>query len=100
MRSVIFSAVVYCAAVFAQSSTVDQYVATLNKAGLLANIGPPGSKYSVAAVEYCAAIFAQTSTVEQYVATESPLAKAGLLANIGPSGFKSSGAAVRMLRTT
>ena len=53
MRSVIFSAIGYCAAVFAQSSTVEQYVATespLAKVGLLANIGPSGSKSSGAAV--------------------------------------------------
>ncbi|KAF8798899.1 glycoside hydrolase family 15 protein [Phlegmacium glaucopus] len=52
MRSVIFSAAAFCAAVFAQSSTVDQYLATespIAKAGLLANIGPSGSKSSGAA---------------------------------------------------
>jgi glucoamylase len=54
MRSIIFSVVGFCAAVFAQPlSGVDQYVATesiIAKAGVLANIGPSGSKSSGAAV--------------------------------------------------
>lgn len=53
MRSIIsLTVVAFCSAVFAQSSVVDQYVATespLAKAGLLANIGPSGSKSSGAA---------------------------------------------------
>lgn len=52
MRSIIVSALAFCAAVFAQSA-VDQYVATespIAKAGILANIGPLGSKSSGAAV--------------------------------------------------
>lgn len=52
MRPFIFSALAFCAAVFAQS-IVDQYVATespIAKAGILANIGPSGSKASGAAV--------------------------------------------------
>lgn len=55
MRSIIFSALAFCAAVFAQS-VVDQYVATelpIAKAGILANIGPSGSKASGAAVCHC-----------------------------------------------
>ncbi|KAF8964433.1 glycoside hydrolase family 15 protein [Flammula alnicola] len=49
MRVVLLSALCYCATVFAQSSVVDSYVATespIAKAGLLANIGPSGSKSS------------------------------------------------------
>ena len=55
MRSVILSAVGFCATVLAQSSIVDQYVATelpIAQAGLLANIGPSGSQSSGAAVCY------------------------------------------------
>ncbi|KAF9533066.1 glucoamylase [Crepidotus variabilis] len=47
MRVVLLSALCYCAAVFAQSSVVDSYVAKespIAKAGLLANIGPSGAK--------------------------------------------------------
>ena len=69
MRSIIFPALGFCAAVFARSSTFDQYFTAESP-------------------------FAHSSTVDQYIATESPIAKAGLLANIGPSGSKSSGAAV------
>jgi glucoamylase len=53
MHSVILCAIGFCAAVFSQSTVVDQYVATespIAKAGLLANIGPSGSKSSGAAV--------------------------------------------------
>ncbi|KAF8176989.1 glucoamylase [Pholiota molesta] len=49
MRVALLSALCYAAAVFAQSSVVDTYVATespIAKAGLLANIGPSGSKSS------------------------------------------------------
>ena len=54
MRSIIF-AVGLCAAVFAQSPSelADQYAATqspIAKAGVIANIGPSGSKSSGAAV--------------------------------------------------
>jgi hypothetical protein len=52
MRSIIVSALTFCAAVFAQS-VVDQYVTTespIAKAGILANIGPSGSDSSGAAV--------------------------------------------------
>ena len=52
MRSIIVSALAFCTAVFAQS-IVDQYVASespIAKAGILANIGPSGSKSSGAAV--------------------------------------------------
>jgi len=51
MRSIFFSAMGFCAAVFAQS-VVDQYVATespIAKAGILANIGTSGSMSSGAA---------------------------------------------------
>ena len=57
MRFAIFSVVGFCTAVFAQplgtGSGVDQYVATespIAKAGVIANIGPLGSKSSNAAV--------------------------------------------------
>ncbi|KAF5315001.1 hypothetical protein D9619_007127 [Psilocybe cf. subviscida] len=49
MRAILLTVLCYCAAVFAQSSVVDSYVATespIAKAGLLANIGPSGSKSS------------------------------------------------------
>ncbi|KDR82588.1 hypothetical protein GALMADRAFT_134180 [Galerina marginata CBS 339.88] len=49
MRFAFLSALCYCAAVLGQSSLVDQYAATespIAKAGLLANIGPSGSKSS------------------------------------------------------
>ena len=52
MRSIILSAIGFCAAVSAQS-VVDKYVETelpIAKAGILANIGPSGSKSSGAAV--------------------------------------------------
>jgi glucoamylase len=53
MRStIIFTVLAFCAAVFAQS-LVDKYVesgSTIAKAGILANIGPSGSKASGAAV--------------------------------------------------
>jgi glucoamylase len=53
MRFVMLSSLCYCALVWAHSSVVDQYVATespIAKAGLLANIGPSGSKAAGAAV--------------------------------------------------
>ena len=53
MRFAILSSLCYCALVRAQLSAVDQYVATespIAKAGLLANIGPSGSKSAGAKV--------------------------------------------------
>ena len=53
MRTALLSALCFCAAVFAQSSTVDTYIAKespIAKAGLLANIGPSGAKASGAKV--------------------------------------------------
>jgi len=55
MRFAILSSLCYCALVRAQLSVVDQYVATespIAKAGLLANIGPSGSKSAGAKVSY------------------------------------------------
>lgn len=56
MRLTLFTILCHCGtAVFAQSSVVDSYVATespIAKAGLLANIGPSGSKSSGAKVCY------------------------------------------------
>lgn len=60
MRSIFISVVGFCAAVFAQPSVVDQYVAIespIAKAGILANIGPSGSKSSGAAVCICRIAF-------------------------------------------
>jgi len=53
MRFAILSSLCYCALVRSQLSVVDQYVATespIAKAGLLANIGPSGSKSAGAKV--------------------------------------------------
>lgn len=57
MYPALLSALCYCAAVVAQSSVVNQYVATespIAKVGLLANIGPSGAKSSGAKVGPCA----------------------------------------------
>ena len=56
MRSILLTAFAFCAAVFAQNAAVDQFVATqypISKAGVLANIGPSGSKSSGAKVYFC-----------------------------------------------
>lgn len=53
MRFLLLSVVGFCASAFAQSSIVDQYVLTqspIAKAGVLANIGPSGSKSAGARV--------------------------------------------------
>ncbi|KAF9562600.1 glucoamylase G2 [Agrocybe pediades] len=47
MRSIVLTALSFCAAVFAQSSAVDQYLSRqvpISKTNLLANIGPNGSR--------------------------------------------------------
>ncbi|PPQ92630.1 hypothetical protein CVT25_007709 [Psilocybe cyanescens] len=49
MHTILLTALTLCAAVFAQSSVVDSFVASespIAKAGLLANIGPSGAKSS------------------------------------------------------
>ncbi|KIM36100.1 carbohydrate-binding module family 20 protein [Hebeloma cylindrosporum] len=49
MRSVLLTGFAFCAAVFAQNAAVDKFVTTqypISKAGVLANIGPSGSKSS------------------------------------------------------
>jgi hypothetical protein len=56
MRSILLTAFAFCAAVFSQNAAVDQFVATqypISKAGVLANIGPSGSKSSGAKVYFC-----------------------------------------------
>jgi glucoamylase len=56
MRSILLTALAFYAAVFAQNAAVDQFVATqypISKAGVLANIGPSGSKSSGAKVCFC-----------------------------------------------
>ena len=60
MHFTVLTALCFCATVLAQSSTVDTYIATespIAKAGLLANIGPSGSKASGAKV--CATAISQ-----------------------------------------
>ena len=55
MRPIIFSVLAFCVSVFAQS-IVDKYVGTespIAKAGILANIGPSGSKASQAGAAVC-----------------------------------------------
>jgi hypothetical protein len=90
----VLSSLCYCEFVWAQLVVVDQYIATespIRKPGLLAHIGPSGSKSTGTQV-----VWAQSSVVDEYVATESPIAKAGLLSNIGFSGSKSTGAKVHL----
>jgi len=56
MRSIVLTTLSFCAAVYAQSSVVEQYIARqepIAKAGLLANIGPNGSKSQGAQVRSC-----------------------------------------------
>jgi len=53
IRSILLTAFAFCAAVFSQNAPVDQFIATqypISKAGVLANIGPSGSKSSEAKV--------------------------------------------------
>jgi hypothetical protein len=59
MRFAILSALGICASVLAQSGTVDTYISTespVAKAGLLANIGPYGSKSAGAKVSLVSAL--------------------------------------------
>jgi len=74
MRFTVLTALCFCATVLAQSSTVDNYVATespIAKAGLLANIGPSGSKASGAKV--CTTTNVQRSEILVLMTANSPV---------------------------
>jgi len=56
MRSILLTGFAFSTAIFFQNNAVDQFVATqypISKAGVLANIGPSGSKSSSAKVRFC-----------------------------------------------
>lgn len=66
MRSILLTAFAFCAAVFAQTNTADSFLAQespIAKAGVLANIGPSGSKASGAGVSPCSISFFSSLTI-------------------------------------